>query len=105
MSSGTVRDAKARGRFEFCLVAARFGRTSLSQATGCSLAIEQPLARAQAESPIQSLSDARRLRPEQARERADLVRQIERLGAALSRRSGVPHRQRPAPELRLRPPL
>jgi hypothetical protein len=72
---------------------------------GHTLDIEQLLARAQAESPIQSLSDARTLRPEQARELADLVRQIERLGVALSRRSGLPHRQRPAPELRLRPPL
>ena len=39
MSSGTVRDDKARGRFEFGLAAAGFGRTSLNQATGFSLAL------------------------------------------------------------------
>lgn len=80
-----------------------FGDAAASR--GHTLDIEQLLAQAQAVSPIQSLSDARTLRPEQARELADLVRQIERLGAALSSRSGLPHPQRPAPELRLRPPL
>jgi hypothetical protein len=104
MSSDTVHDAQARGRFGLGLVAARSRRTSLNQATGHSLDIEPLLALAQAESPVRSLSDDRRLCPQQARELADLVRQIERLGAALSRRSGVPHRRRPAPELRLRPP-
>jgi hypothetical protein len=72
---------------------------------GHTLDMEQLLARAQAVSPIQSLTDRRTLNPDQARELADLVRRIEGLGAALSSRSGVPHRQRPAPELRLRPPL
>lgn len=72
---------------------------------GHTLDMEELLAQAQLESPIQSLTDRRTLSEEQARELADLVHRIERLGAALSSRSGVPHRQTPAPELRLRPPL